>query len=53
MYKKIAGIRNYDDEDEINGEVEDDDTATEGAGDTSGDNEDIGTEDVNIEATEE
>ena len=41
------------DEDEINGEVEDDGTASEGAGDTSGDNEDIGTEDVIEEATEE
>ena len=41
------------DEDEINGEVEDDGTATEGAGDTSGDNEDIGTEEVNENASEE
>ena len=41
------------DEDEINGEVEDDGTATEGAGDTSGDNEDIGTEDVNDNTSEE
>ncbi len=31
------------DEEEVNGTVEDDGTATEGAGDTSGDNEDIGT----------
>ena len=41
------------DEDEINGEVEDDGTATEGAGDTSGDNEDIGTEEVNENTSEE
>lgn len=41
------------DENEINGEVEDDGTASEGAGDTSEDNEDIGTEDVNENTTEE
>ncbi len=41
------------DEDEINGEVEDDGTAAEGAGDTSEDNEDIGTVDDNEEVTEE
>ena len=41
------------DENEINGEVEDDGTATEGAGDTSDDNEDTGTEDVNVNTTEE
>lgn len=41
------------DENEINGEVEDDGTATEGAGDTSDDNEDTGTEDVNENTTEE
>ena len=41
------------DEDEINGEVEDDGTATEGAGDTSGDNEDTETEDVIEETTTE
>ena len=41
------------DENEINGEVEDDGTATEGAGDTSDDNEDTGTEDVHENTTEE
>lgn len=41
------------DENEINGEVEDDGTASEGAGDTSEDNDDIGTEDVNENTTEE
>ena len=41
------------DENEINGEVEDDGTATEGAGDTSDDNKDTGTEDVNENTTEE
>ena len=33
------------DEEEVTGTVEDDGTATEGAGDTSGDNDDIGTPD--------
>ena len=41
------------DEDEVNGTVEDDGTAAEGAGDTSEDNEDVGTEDVNTQTTEE
>lgn len=41
------------DENEVNGTVEDDGTAAEGAGDTSEDNEDVGTEDVNTQTTEE
>lgn len=42
------------DEEEVNGTVEDDGTATEGAGDTSGDNEDEGTpNDDAVDNTEE
>jgi len=44
------------DEEEINGTVEDDGTAAEGAGDTSEDNEDIGAQDeaeATVETTEE
>ena len=41
------------DEEEVNGTVEDDGTATEGAGDTSGDNEDVGTPDDDIADTTE
>ena len=41
------------DEEEVTGTVEDDGTATEGAGDTSGDNEDIGTPDATEDNTEE
>ena len=40
------------DEEEINGTVEDDGTATEGAGDTSEDNEDIGTENNDSQTTD-
>ena len=42
------------DEEEVNGTVEDDGTATEGAGDTSGDHEDEGTpNDDAVDNTEE
>ncbi len=41
------------DEEEVNGTVEDDGTATEGAGDTSGDNEDMGTPEDVADTTEE
>ena len=41
------------DEEEVTGTVEDDGTATEGAGDTSGDNEDMGTPDATEDNTEE
>ncbi len=41
------------DEEEVNGTVEDDGTATEGAGDTSGDNEDVGTPEDVADTTEE
>ena len=41
------------DEEEVTGTVEDDGTATEGAGDTSGDNDDIGTPDDTEDNAEE
>ena len=40
------------DEEEVNGDVEDDGSAEEGAGDTSGDNEDVGTPDDEVEENE-